>query len=117
MKKLLYILLGILSGLAMAVLYGVVTYNVFSNIFPGGDHFATMAPSAIIGFVIAAGLSFAIFFLVRRKAIMDVKVNALTDASAKADSDLKAFPVSFIISAGVLCLAVLIILSGIKFYY
>ncbi len=119
MKKLLYVFLGILSGLVMAVLYGVVTYNIFLNIFPGGDHFATMAPTAIIGFVIAAGLSLAIFFLARRRAIMHAKANAGADADAdaKADSGSKVFPVSFIISAGVLCMAVLIILAEIKFYY
>ncbi len=119
MKKLLYVMLGILSGLAMAVLYWLVTYNIFFNILPWGDHFATMAPTAIIGFVIAAGLSLAIFFLARRRAIMHAKAkaNAGADADAKADSDSKMFPVSFIISAGALCLAVLIILAEIKFYY
>ncbi len=84
MKKLMYILLGILSGLAMAVVYGVVTYNVFFSVFPGGDRVATMAPTAIIGFVIAAGLSLAIFFLARRRAIMHAKAKANAGADADA---------------------------------
>jgi len=97
MKKLLRVLAGAFCGLLFAVLYYSITSYVFFNLIPWGEHFATMAPSAWIGFAISMAAALGIFFLLRRK--------------------VRTFAVSFLAASVVFCVAILVVLSGNKFYY